>query len=196
MSRPTTELAHLFRALKAPAAARALPKLADRARLRARLRAARRDPQGGSIFGRRQRVNFRAALTRDADWRGALASGRNGERGARHRFLAPASGRAGRVPCFLRRPGRTDRDVLSLRRDPGDCAERGACRLPGRDCEREQRHGNRVQHGCQLGDRDRRCVRGEDRVVRSRAAPSALSSMSRTTTDSRRPRPTRRCPSP
>jgi hypothetical protein len=32
MSRPTRELAHLFRALKAPAAARALPKLADRAR--------------------------------------------------------------------------------------------------------------------------------------------------------------------
>jgi DNA replication protein DnaC len=32
VSRPTTELAHLFRALKAPAAARALPKLADRAR--------------------------------------------------------------------------------------------------------------------------------------------------------------------
>ena len=32
MTRPTTELAHLFRALKAPAAARALPKLADRAR--------------------------------------------------------------------------------------------------------------------------------------------------------------------
>ncbi len=32
MSRPTTELAHLFRALKAPAAARALPKLAHRAR--------------------------------------------------------------------------------------------------------------------------------------------------------------------
>ena len=32
MSCPTTELAHLFRALKAPAAARALPKLADRAR--------------------------------------------------------------------------------------------------------------------------------------------------------------------
>ncbi|HEX6696146.1 MAG TPA: ATP-binding protein [Solirubrobacteraceae bacterium] len=32
MSRPDTELAHLFRALKAPAAARALPKLADRAR--------------------------------------------------------------------------------------------------------------------------------------------------------------------
>jgi len=32
MSRPSTELAHLFRALKAPAAARALPKLADRAR--------------------------------------------------------------------------------------------------------------------------------------------------------------------
>src|SRR6266480_3027543 len=32
MSRPTTELSHLFRALKAPAAARALPKLADRAR--------------------------------------------------------------------------------------------------------------------------------------------------------------------
>jgi DNA replication protein DnaC len=32
MSRPTTELAHLFRALKAPAAARALAKLADRAR--------------------------------------------------------------------------------------------------------------------------------------------------------------------
>jgi DNA replication protein DnaC len=31
-SRPTSELAHLFRALKAPAAARALPKLADRAR--------------------------------------------------------------------------------------------------------------------------------------------------------------------
>src|ERR687886_600593 len=31
MSRPQTELAHLFRALKAPAAARALPKLADRA---------------------------------------------------------------------------------------------------------------------------------------------------------------------
>jgi DNA replication protein DnaC len=30
--RPTSELAHLFRALKAPAAARALPKLADRAR--------------------------------------------------------------------------------------------------------------------------------------------------------------------
>jgi hypothetical protein len=27
----TSELAHLFRALKAPAAARALPKLADRA---------------------------------------------------------------------------------------------------------------------------------------------------------------------
>ena len=34
MSRPTTELAHLFRQLKAPAAARALPKLADRARRR------------------------------------------------------------------------------------------------------------------------------------------------------------------
>ena len=32
MSRPTTELAHLFRQLKAPAAAGALPKLADRAR--------------------------------------------------------------------------------------------------------------------------------------------------------------------
>ena len=32
MSRPSGELAHLFRALKAPAAARALPKLADRAR--------------------------------------------------------------------------------------------------------------------------------------------------------------------
>ena len=32
MSRPSSELAHLFRALKAPAAARALPKLADRAR--------------------------------------------------------------------------------------------------------------------------------------------------------------------
>ena len=32
MSRAATELAHLFRALKAPAAARALPKLADRAR--------------------------------------------------------------------------------------------------------------------------------------------------------------------
>jgi DNA replication protein DnaC len=32
MSRPATELAHLFRAMKAPAAARALPKLADRAR--------------------------------------------------------------------------------------------------------------------------------------------------------------------
>ena len=32
MSAPTTELAHLFRALKAPAAARALPKLSERAR--------------------------------------------------------------------------------------------------------------------------------------------------------------------
>ncbi len=32
MSRATTDLAHLFRALKAPAAALALPKLADRAR--------------------------------------------------------------------------------------------------------------------------------------------------------------------
>src|ERR687892_216444 len=32
MTRAATELAHLFRALKAPAAARALPKLADRAR--------------------------------------------------------------------------------------------------------------------------------------------------------------------
>jgi hypothetical protein len=32
MSRPGTELVHLFRQLKAPAAARALPKLADRAR--------------------------------------------------------------------------------------------------------------------------------------------------------------------
>jgi DNA replication protein DnaC len=32
VSRPTSELAHYFRALKAPAAARALPKLADRAR--------------------------------------------------------------------------------------------------------------------------------------------------------------------
>src|SRR5689334_10296201 len=32
MTKPTTELAHLFRALKAPAAARALPKLADRTR--------------------------------------------------------------------------------------------------------------------------------------------------------------------
>jgi DNA replication protein DnaC len=32
MSRPTSELAHVFRQLKAPAAARALPKLADRAR--------------------------------------------------------------------------------------------------------------------------------------------------------------------
>jgi hypothetical protein len=32
MTRPTTELAHLFRALKAPAAARPLPKLAERAR--------------------------------------------------------------------------------------------------------------------------------------------------------------------
>jgi DNA replication protein DnaC len=32
MSRPATELAHLFRQLKAPAAAAALPKLADRAR--------------------------------------------------------------------------------------------------------------------------------------------------------------------
>ncbi len=32
MSRATTELAHIFRALKAPAAAQALPKLADRAR--------------------------------------------------------------------------------------------------------------------------------------------------------------------
>src|SRR4051794_105082 len=32
MTRAVTELAHLFRALKAPAAGRALPKLADRAR--------------------------------------------------------------------------------------------------------------------------------------------------------------------
>jgi DNA replication protein DnaC len=32
VSRASSELAHLFRALKAPAAARALPKLADRAR--------------------------------------------------------------------------------------------------------------------------------------------------------------------
>jgi DNA replication protein DnaC len=32
MTRPASELAHLFRVLKAPAAARALPKLADRAR--------------------------------------------------------------------------------------------------------------------------------------------------------------------
>jgi DNA replication protein DnaC len=32
MSKPSSELAHLFRALKAPAAARALPALADRAR--------------------------------------------------------------------------------------------------------------------------------------------------------------------
>src|SRR4051794_10258865 len=32
MTRPASELAHLFRALKAPAAATALPKLADRAR--------------------------------------------------------------------------------------------------------------------------------------------------------------------
>src|SRR4029079_14239354 len=32
MPRPASELAHLFRQLKAPAAARALPKLADRAR--------------------------------------------------------------------------------------------------------------------------------------------------------------------
>src|SRR4051812_42844236 len=32
MTRATSELAHLFRVLKAPAAARALPKLADRAR--------------------------------------------------------------------------------------------------------------------------------------------------------------------
>src|SRR3954452_3986071 len=32
MTRPTSELAHLFRQLKAPAAARALPKLAERAR--------------------------------------------------------------------------------------------------------------------------------------------------------------------
>jgi DNA replication protein DnaC len=32
MSRPTTELTHLFRQLKDQAAARALPKLADRAR--------------------------------------------------------------------------------------------------------------------------------------------------------------------
>jgi DNA replication protein DnaC len=32
MNKPATELAHLFRVLKAPAAARALPKLADRAR--------------------------------------------------------------------------------------------------------------------------------------------------------------------
>jgi DNA replication protein DnaC len=32
MTRPTSERAHLFRALKAPAAARALPKLAERAR--------------------------------------------------------------------------------------------------------------------------------------------------------------------
>src|ERR671916_873589 len=32
MTSPTSELTHLFRALKAPAAARALPKLAERAR--------------------------------------------------------------------------------------------------------------------------------------------------------------------
>ena len=32
MSRPSSELTHLFRAMKAPAAARALPKLAERAR--------------------------------------------------------------------------------------------------------------------------------------------------------------------
>jgi DNA replication protein DnaC len=32
MTKPSSELAHLFRALKAPAAARALPALADRAR--------------------------------------------------------------------------------------------------------------------------------------------------------------------
>jgi DNA replication protein DnaC len=32
VTRPSSELAHLFRALKAPAAARALPKLAERAR--------------------------------------------------------------------------------------------------------------------------------------------------------------------
>ena len=32
MSRSTTELTHLFRELKAPAGARALPKLSERAR--------------------------------------------------------------------------------------------------------------------------------------------------------------------
>jgi DNA replication protein DnaC len=32
VTRPSSELSHLFRALKAPAAARALPKLAERAR--------------------------------------------------------------------------------------------------------------------------------------------------------------------
>src|SRR3954462_12012127 len=73
MSRPTTELAHVFRALKAPAAARALPKLADRARaeqwsyerfaqLLLETEVSARDSHGGEARIRQARVPARKTL--------------------------------------------------------------------------------------------------------------------------------------
>jgi hypothetical protein len=73
MSRAASELAHLFRALKAPAAARALPVLTERAReqhpiasdpARVRTRSDKPDPApSGSLFDRRRWVTIQAAPT-------------------------------------------------------------------------------------------------------------------------------------
>src|SRR6476659_9183934 len=73
MSRASSELAHLFRALKAPAAARALPKLADRARaeqwsyerfaqLLLETEVAARDSHGGEARIRQARFPARKTL--------------------------------------------------------------------------------------------------------------------------------------
>src|SRR5205085_806986 len=96
MSRPTTELAHLFRALKAPAAARALPKLADRARqeqwsyeqfaatlLKTEIDS--RDSHGG------QRVAFKTAT----EWVATLADAQ------RHGRLDDELARLQRIPLLI-----------------------------------------------------------------------------------------------
>src|SRR4051794_865783 len=94
MSRPTTELAHLFRALKAPAAARALPKLADRARA---------EDWSYEQF---------AAVTN-----GRRAGSTNAEQGRSRPRYAPIDRRTSHPPVALRpAAGRPMRTGLSARR--------------------------------------------------------------------------------
>ena len=99
----TSELAHLFRTLKAPAAARALPKLADRAREEEwSLRALRR---GGALDrGRLERVPRR----REPDQGGALP-GPKDARGVRLHLPALGQAPGRRAPRPARLPARARR---------------------------------------------------------------------------------------
>ena len=161
MSRPTTELAHLFRALKAPAAARALPKLADRARAEEwsyeqfaaallKTETDSRDSHGGQARIKAARFPARKTLEEFDFAFQTLAQ-------ARHR---PAP-RPARLPRRQgeRRPARPARH----RQDPPRDRARDP-RLPGRP-------PRRVPHRDRMGRAARR--RPTPRPPRRRARPAA-----------------------